>query len=202
MRQLIAVALAGAVLLTTACNKSNPENGAANVIESKAAAQLDTYTVRPGPIPNAKLAALAGTFQLLKVSGPDAIPSDGHGGACLVVPANAPTCSKNSDCPSSNGIAGYCDTEKTHTCWATPSGDPGGVKSCNRPILMYPNVLNPVPVQPVDAASIGIKVGDKVRVVACLNKGAPPYPGGVAPCKKIDSPDRIEVMGETATVKP
>jgi hypothetical protein len=200
MRQLIVGVLVGTILITIGCNKKNADNMAA----PEAAAKLDTYTVRAGSIPNAKLAALAGTFQLLKISGPDAIPSDGHGGACLVVAATAPACTKNSDCPSnsSGGISGYCDTEKTHTCWATPPGDPGGVKSCNRPILMSPNALNPAPVQPADGASIGIKVGDNVRVVACLNKGAPPYGPDGPPCKLVDSPDRIERMGEPTAVKP
>jgi hypothetical protein len=49
---------------------------------------------------------------------------------------------------------------------------------------------------------LDIKPGAKVRVVACLNQiGFKPPPNGTG-CPSIDGPDRIEVFGPVATVKP
>jgi hypothetical protein len=100
---------------------------------------------------------------------------------------------------------GYCE-QSSNVCWSKPIAPAGGPPVeppfCNRPIQMAPNTLNPVPNTPVDAGLYGVKPGAKVRVVACLNKGTPPYPPPGAPCGQVDSADRIEVMGPVATVKP
>ena len=212
MRHIVIAALCGATILANGCSseKKAADNGPAANIEASANAATDYYKVRAGPVPNAKLNALSATFQLLKVSEAEGIPSDGHGGACLIFAAAdlgyskmaATQCHTNLECNTHEGeSAAYCDTQ-TNSCWARPGSDPSGAKTCNRPIQMSPNVLNPVPVQPVDAGALGIKAGANVRVVACLNKGAGPYPGGDPPCKKIDSADRMEVMGVPAKIHP
>jgi hypothetical protein len=210
MRHIVIAALCGAAILITGCNKNAPaNNGPAANIEASANAATDYYKVLPGPVPDAKLSALSGTFQLLKVSAADGIPSDDkRGGACLVfAAADLPgsglagkTCSTNLECQSAGVSAGYCGPE--HKCWARPLSDPQGDKTCNRPITMSPNVRNPVPIQPVDAGALGVKAGAQVRVVACLNKtGWVPGPKGTG-CPSIDGADRMEVMGEPAKVHP
>ena len=191
-----------ATLLLAGCGgNSTSDNASGN-----GAAPDDRYTVRAGPVASAKIDALSGSFQLLKSGAPDAIPSSGMGGACLVFAAAdlgyakmaAMQCQSNQQCYTGEGeSAAYCDLDKK--CWARPGTDPLGAKTCNRPVAMSPAVLNPVPRQPVDAGALAVKAGTKVRVVACLNKGFPPFASG-PPCGKKDSPDRIEVLGPLATV--
>lgn len=207
MRRHAIAILAGTILLSAACDKA-PEKEDAEAAEA-GRAPGDYFTVRAGPVANAKLGALSGNFQLLKVAAANGIPSSGLGGACIVfAPADlglaelaAKSCSSNQDCQGSSASAAYCDI-KTRSCWARPASDPTGAKTCNRPVAMTPTTLNPVPATPVDAGSLGVRAGAKARVVACLNKGGPPWPTPRPPCGQIDSPDRIEVMGPVATVQP
>ena len=204
MRQFIVGALAGAILLTTGCNKSNQDNSAGSAVE-RAAAAADYYTVRAGPVPNAQITALAGTFQLLKASAANGIPSDRLGGGCLIFAAAdlgytkmaAMQCHQNADCYTGEGeSAGYCDGQ-THSCWAKPGNVPDEAL-CNKHIILNVNELTPAPKSPFDASKV-VKAGAKVRVDACLNKaGADP---GATGCGSKDGADRIEVMGPVATVK-
>lgn len=169
------------------------------------------FTVRAGPVPNARISALSGTFQMLKAGPGKGIPSSGVGGACLVFSAAdlpdlsdiaAKKCSANHECQSEHASAGYCDG-KAHSCWMRPKSDVSGSATCNRPIAMTAAVLNRVPAaHPANVGLLGVKPGARVRVVACLNKGAPPFPNKKAPCALIDSADRVEVMGPVATVHP
>lgn len=100
---------------------------------------------------------------------------------------------------------GYCDTQNKQ-CWAKPITDNGGNAVCNRPLVMTPGTVNLVPnnpppppppaVGPINVSK-WVKVGDKVRVVACIQKpNAKPglSPGGTG-CASSDGPDRIELMG-------
>jgi hypothetical protein len=224
MRQFTIGILCGAAFFAlTSCNKS-PQGQAsepANAGGEASPAATDYFTVRAGPVANAKVTALSGTFQMLKVSAAQGIPSNGVGGACIVFAAAdlgypvmaSRSCTTNLSCQTGeNGNDGkpasafYCH-QATHTCWARPGSDPFGNATCNRPITMTPAVLNPVPPDPpgagpVDATKLGIKPGAKTRVVACLNKGQPPYPPPGPGCRQIDSNDRIEDFGPIATVKP
>lgn len=174
--------------------------------QSAAAEATDYFTVRPGTVSNARITALAGEFQMLKVAAANGIPSSGMGGACLVVAAvdmglQNRSCTTNQQCQDPGAAAAYCET-KTNSCWVRPKADPRGDKTCNRPVTMTPTTLNPVPKQPVDATPLGVKPGAKVRVVACLNTGGPPFPNNRPPCSLVDSADRIEEFGPVATVKP
>ena len=218
MRQFTIGMLCGtAALLATSCNKptANQAAGAVNAGGEAAAAAQDYYTVRAGPVPDAKISALSGNFQMLKVSAAQGIPSNQRGGACLIFPAAdlgftkmaAKTCTKNSDCSvkGENELGVYCDGD-TNSCWAKPTINNGNNELCNRPITMTASTLNPVPADPpvgkgpIDVRQFKIQAGAKVRVVACLNKlGANPVTTG---CASPNGPDRIEVMGPVATVKP
>lgn len=165
------------------------------------------YTVRAGPVPNAQVAALSGTFQLLETGSPSGIPSTRVGGACLVFPAAdlgftqmaAKQCSKNSDCATTGeNPVGYCDVAE-HKCWSRPNQPTARPALCNVGGTLNPSDLNAVPKQPVDVAQFNIAPGAKVRVVACINKtGASPTGTG---CGSPDGPDRIEVMGPVATIR-
>jgi hypothetical protein len=236
MRQFtIGILCSATFLAATACDKS-PESQAPEAINAggEVAAAADEYfTVRAGPVANAKISALAGTFQMLRVAAANGIPSNGRGGACLVFPAPdlgftemaKAVCHSNADCsraPPAGATGadkgsyapdpsnpthrehrfGYCDVG-SNVCWSRPIGPIADAALCNRPITMSPTVVNPVPADPpgpANAASLGITPGAKVRVVACINKlGANP---GVTGCGSIPGPDRIEVMGPVATVKP
>jgi hypothetical protein len=222
MRQLIIGFVSIAALATGGCSSKTSETSGANAGTEQAAtnaAAEDHYTVRAGPVANAKISALAGTFQMLKVAAPNGIPSNGRGGACLVFAAAdlglsemaGTSCTKNSDCESTqNGNDGkpasayYCDGQ-TKSCWARPGSDLSGAETCNRPITMTAAALNPVPsttAGPADAGTLGVKPGAKVRVLACVQAtGAIPGLTGTG-CGSIDGTDRIEVMGPVATIKP
>ena len=204
MRSPFIHSLTFAALLLAGCGGNPPADNATG----NEAAPEDRFTVRAGPVANAQIGALSGTFQMLKSGAPDAIPSSGMGGACLVFdPAAlgytrmaAMQCTTNKDCSDTGeGSAGYCDPDRK--CWARPKGDLDGGKTCNRPLQMTAATLNPVPKQPVDAASLDVKAGTKVRVVACLNKGGPPFPPPRPPCGLPVSDDRIELFGPVATVR-
>ena len=235
MRRFLIGIACSVAFLTSGCGgppdeQSSPDVNAGG--ERAAAAAQDFFTVRPGPVDNAKLSALAGTFQMLKVSAANGIPSDGRGGACLVFLASElgftkmaeKVCQSNGDCsvapppgatgqekgsyaPNPNNPShrenryGYCD-QTSNKCWSRPIGLPADAALCNRPMQMSPAVLNPVPVRPADASVHGIKAGMKVRVVACLNKGSPPYPPPGPGCAQIDSNDRIEEFGPERTILP
>ena len=117
--------------------------------------------------------------------------------ASSYVPASDPTHRENS--------YGYCDTQNKQ-CWSKPIGGPGSAGEppvCNRPIKMTAGTVNALPkkppapgpgAMPVDVSK-WVKPGARVRVVACLNKGGPTFPGK-PPCGEIVSADRIEVMGK------
>jgi hypothetical protein len=102
---------------------------------------------------------------------------------------------------------GYCDKQNKQ-CWAKPITNNGGNAVCNRPIIMTPGTVNQVPKNPpapgtgpIDVSQ-WVNIGDKVRIVACLQKtGAV---SGISPvgtgCASSDGPDRIEVMGKPATL--
>jgi hypothetical protein len=229
MRQFTVGLLAGSILLSTACSK-NPGENASSTEGARSAAAQDYFTVRAGPVANAKINALAGTFQMLKVGQGNGIPSDGKGGACLAFRAAdlgftemaKAVCHSNSDCsheapPGTTGDEafsyapdpgnpahrenryGYCD-QSSNQCWSKPIVNGGNEKVCNRPITMTPTTLNPVPKDPIDVTQLNVSSKGQVRVVACINKGTAPYPGGRPPCSKVVSPDRIEVMGPSANV--
>jgi len=199
------ISLSLATLALAACGGNPP--GADENASGNAVAAADYYTVRAGPVADARIDALSGTFQMLKVSAANGIPSNGRGGACLVFAAGDlpgldqianKRCETNAQCQDANASAAYCDAQ-THSCWVRPKKDPSGSQTCNRPITMTPTTLNPVPANPVDASPLDVKPGAKVRVVACLNKlGASPQLTG---CGSIDGADRIEVFGPVATVK-
>jgi len=87
---------------------------------------------------------------------------------------------------------GYCDTQNKQ-CWSKPITDNGNNAVCNRPVTMTSGTLNSVPKQPIDVSK-WVKQGARARVVACLNKGGPTFPGKKPPCGEIVSADRIEVM--------
>lgn len=201
MRPLLLPSLGFATLLLAGCSGDpNGDNASGN-----AAAPEDRFTVRAGPVANAQLDALSGTFQVLKSGSPDAIPSALIGGACLAFPAAdlgftqmaAKQCSKNSDCstPGENEF-GYCDTQ-AGTCWARPAGPAARAAFCDTGKVRTLNDINSVPVQPVDASQFRIRSGSKVRVVACLNKTGATRTG----CASNDGPDRIEVLGPVATIR-
>lgn len=219
MRQLTIGLLCGAIFLAAGCNK--PQSNAPaelNASGEEASAAGDYYTVRAGPVANAKITALAGTFQMLKVSAAKGIPSDLRGGGCLVFKAsdlpNLPimagtSCNTNTDCQTADTeySAAYCHAE-THTCWAKPKKNNAADRLCNKAKIFPVNTLNPIPADP-PAPGTGpihvsewVKPGAKVRVVACVGKPWNPPPPPLPPCAQIDTPDRIEVMGPEATVKP
>lgn len=190
--------------LLAGCSGNGPDDNT----NGNAGGPADRFTVRAGPVSNAQLASLEATFQMLKSGAPDAIPSSGTGGACLVFPAAdlgyprmaAKTCTTNQQCYTGEGErAAYCASD--NTCWARPRLDIYGQFTCNRPITMTPATLNPVPKRPLDAGVLDVKAGARVRVVACLNKGSPPWPDNKAPCAYPDHADRIDVMGPVATVR-
>jgi hypothetical protein len=164
------------------------------------------YTIRAGPVPDARIGALSGTYQLLATADPSGIPSNRSGGACLVFPAAdldfplmaAVQCSNNQSCTTTENPNGYCDVP-ARTCWSRPNRPDARGKLCNTGLILNPNDLNPVPAVAVDAASLGLRPGARVRVIACLNKlGADPVGTG---CRSKDGPDRIEVMGPVATLR-
>lgn len=192
------------ILFGCSGNEASPDENASG---STQAAREATYTIRAGPVPNAGAAALSGTFQLLEVGGPDAIPSNRLGGACLVFPAAdlgftqmaAKQCTKNSDCsfPAENAV-GYCDTQESK-CWSRPNRPNARTALCNLGFAISPNELNSVPKQPVDVGQFNIRAGAKVRVIACLNRAdADLQKDG---CGSTDGPKRIEVMGPVATIR-
>lgn len=111
---------------------------------------------------------------------------------------------------------GYCDTQNNQ-CWSKPLALPAGPSApppteppvCNRPIKMTAGTVNAVPKKPPPTPGPGatpvdvsewVKIGAKTRVVACLNGGSPPWPGGKPPCAELVSANRIEVMGNSATL--
>ena len=203
MRATVTLCASLAILLAACSGNREGDNAGGS-----GGAPEDRFTVRAGPVSNAQLASLEGTFQMLRSGAPDAIPSSGTGGACLVFAAAdlgyprmaAKQCTTNQQCYTGEGErAAYCASD--NTCWARPRLDVYGQFTCNRPITMTPAALNPVPRQPVDAGVLEVKAGAKVRVVACLNKGAPPWPNNKAPCAHRDHAGRIEVLGPVATVR-
>ena len=167
------------------------------------------FTVRAGPVANAKISALSGDFQVLKVGPGNGIPSPQLGGACLIFDPGdlgltelaSRRCDANSQCQGGGASAGYCDGQ-THSCWARPIGDPLGAGLCNKGKVFEAHVVNSAPVGPIDVAQYGVRPGAKARVVACLNKtGFVPGLNGTG-CPSIDGPDRVEVLGPIAIVKP
>lgn len=218
MRHFAIGILCTAAFFAAGCNKS-PEGQAPEAVnaggnEGAAAAAVEYFTIRAGPIAPAKISALSGNFQMLKVGAGAGIPSPKVGGACIVFSAAdlgitkiaGATCNINSDCEDSGVAAYYCHAP-THSCWVRPSTDPKGDDTCNRPIPMTAAVLNPVPKTPITAATatkLGIKAGTRARVVACLNQTGfvrPPNPHPTG-CPSIDGPDRIEDFGPVATIHP
>ncbi|HET9355171.1 MAG TPA: hypothetical protein VFO42_03290 [Sphingomicrobium sp.] len=195
---------AGAAMFLAGCSGNGPDENASG----NAGGPEDRFVVRAGPVANAQLGALSGTFQMLKSGAPDAIPSGGTGGACLVFAAAdlgftqmaANQCTTNLQCSTNENPVGYCDTG-TGTCWSRPNRPNARAALCNAGITLTPNALTPVPVQPSDAGQFGVAPGAKVRVVACLNKGSPPWPNNRAPCAYPDHSDRIEVLGPVTTVR-
>ena len=191
-------------LLAASCSGNGPDENASG---EAAPAAATLYTIRAGPVPNARLGALAGTFQLLETGNPDGIPSDRLGGACLAFAAAdlgftqmaAKQCSKNSDCstPGENAF-GYCDVQ-TNSCWAKPATPAANPALCQKGQVWAATATHAVPAQPVNAAQFGIKPGAKVRVVACLNKSG--ITVSATGCASKDGPDRIEVLGPIATVR-
>lgn len=193
------------VLVVAGCSGNAPTDG--NTTGSADSGRELRYTVRAGPVPNAQASALSGTFQLLQTGDPSGIPSNRTGGACLAFPAAdlgftqmaAKQCSKNSDCSvTTENPVGYCDVG-AKTCWSRPNRPGARAALCNTGITLNANDLNSVPAQPVNVAPLGIAIGAKVRVIACLNKaGAVPSATG---CASKDGPDRIEVLGPIATIR-
>ena len=221
MRQFCLGILCSAAFLATACNKSSDNQAPADLNaggEQGAAAADEYFTVRAGPVANAKISALAGNFQMLKVAAAIGIPSKGSGGACLTFAAAdlgfakmaTTKCTTNTDCYTrENGndgmpaSAAYCDAP-TRSCWAKPKSQGAANALCNKGKIFPASKLNPVPDPPDGSGQIDVskwvKPGAKVRVVACVQK---PYTGPPPPpCGQVESADRIEVLGPVATVKP
>lgn len=171
---------AGAAMFLAGCsgNRGDEADGNAN---GSAAGSEEYYTIRAGTVTAAVASALSGNFQLQRTGAPRGVASNGNGGACLVFasadvqPQMPAQCRTNAECkvPGQN-VSGYCDAgtggEETGTCWARPPGDLPGLKTCNRGVMTTQGALNPVPAQPVDVATLGVRPGAKVRVLACLNK--------------------------------
>lgn len=203
MRSSFIHSLTFAALLLAGCGGNPPADNATG----NEAAPEDRFTVRAGPVANAQIGALSGTFQLLKSGAPDAIPSTRLGGACLAFRATdlgftqmaAKRCTKNSECstPGENEY-GYCDTQ-TSQCWAKPTGPAANPALCQKGQVWSAVDTHAVPAQPVNASQFGIKPGAQVRVVACLNKSGINVAG--TGCASKDGPDRIEVLGPIATVR-
>ena len=202
MRQSSSSLIVAVLLSAAAC--SGPRSDQAN---ENASGQAEEYfTVRAGPIANAQVAAVDGTFQMLKVGAGNGIPSTGRGGACIVFdPADlgfaemaGKQCTTNKSCDTNetSGFA-YCDT-RTAKCWVKLEGAPGEAL-CNRPITMTATTINHVPKQPTPATDSKVKPGTKARVVACLNKTGANIP--VDGCGSVDGTERIEVMGPVATLR-
>jgi hypothetical protein len=207
MRHFLVGIACSVACLTATCGgppqkHSEPDLNAGS--EEAVAGAEEYYTVRAGPVPNASVGSLSGTFQLHKASAQTGIASERKGGACLAFDAAglgldkmaAKTCNLNKDCQTDESYGWqYCD-DKTHTCWAKPAG-PVNAKLCSKGLLDV-NAVNPVPPAPLNLAEFGItlKPGAKVRVIACLNKA------GTSGCAELDSADRIQVMGPEAPVKP
>ena len=191
-------------LMLAGCGGNPPDDKPAGNAADATAAR---YTIRAGPVPNARLGALAGTFQILETGGPDSIPSSRLGGACLAFRAAdlgftqmaAKRCTKNSQCttPGENEY-GYCDVQ-TSQCWAKPTGPAANPALCQKGQVWSAVDLHPVPAQAVNAAQFSIKPGAQVRVVACLNKSG--INVSATGCASKDGPDRIEVLGPIATVR-
>ena len=191
-------------IVVAGCSGNAPDENASG---KAATAAATLYTIRAGPVPNAQLGALAGSFQLLETGNPAGIPSDRLGGACLAFAAAdlgytqmaAKQCTKNSDCstPGENEF-GYCDAQ-TNSCWAKPKGPTANAALCRKGQVWTATDTHPVPIQPANAAQFGIKAGAKVRVVACLNKSG--IDGAQTGCASKDGPDRIQVLGPVATVR-
>lgn len=215
MRRLAIGILCGTAFLASSCSQpsDNQTPEAANA-GGEVAAAAEYFTVRAGPVSNAKISALSGNFQILKVAAPNGIPSDRRGGACFVFGAAdlgyakmaTKSCTKNADCYTGEGeSAAYCHTE-TRTCWAKPSANDAANKLCNKGKIFPTNDLNPIPADapagsgPIDVSE-WVKPGAKVRVVACVGKPWSPPPPPLPPCGRVDTPDRIEVMGPVATIK-
>ena len=201
MRQLSSSLIAAALVSAAGCG-GPPDQANQNA----GGPAEDHFTVRAGPIADARVVAIDGTFQMLKVGPGNGIPSGGRGGACIVfdpVDLGFPemagkqcTTNKSCDTEETKGFA-YCDTQ-TAKCWVKLEGAPGEAL-CNRPITMAATTINHVPKQPTPANDPKVKPGTKARVVACLNKtGANISVNG---CGSIDGAERVEVMGPVATLR-
>jgi hypothetical protein len=204
MRQILVGIFASAALLTTAgCSKNEPNNAAENVTANLSAAAQDYFKILALPVKSTSAKALQGEFMIVPASATDGIPSVRVAGGCLIFnPADiglselaGRSCNTNAQCQGGGASAGYCDGQ-THSCWARPAWDPAGAQLCNKGKVFAANVHNLAPAMPLDV-SANIKPGTRVRVDACLNKTFTSSP----PCKEIDSPDRIEVMGPVAKVQ-
>lgn len=202
MRRIASSLIVAALMTAAGCG--GPPSDQAN--ENAGGPTEEYYTVRAGPIADARIDAVDGTFQMLKVGAGNGIPSAGRGGACIAFdPADlgftemaAKQCTTNASCDTeeTKGFA-YCDTQ-TAKCWVKLEGAPGEAL-CNRPITMTATTINHVPKQPTPASDPKVKPGTKARVVACLNKsGADPRVSG---CGSVDGTDRIEVLGPVATLR-
>ena len=224
MRQFtIGMLCTAAFFAAAACNKSQENKGseAVNAGGQAAAAADEYYTVSALPVSDSKITALQGKFKLLKVGAGAGIPSDRRGGGCLVFAAAdlgfpkmaARSCTTNRSCETgeigTDGMAAsatYCDG-KTHSCWAKPGSNDAANALCNKAIIMVPDELNVAPADPpagkgpIDASK-WVKPGAKVRMVACVGKPWNPPPPPLPPCARVDTADRIEVMGPVATVHP
>ena len=218
MRQFMIGILCTAAHFSASCSKS-PEGEAPEAVNAGGAEQANAaaeeyYTVRAGPVANAKINALSGDFQVLKVSAAQGIVSDRRGGACLIFRPEdlgfskmaAKSCTSNKDCYTGEGeSAGYCDLG-AHQWWAKPSTFDAANALCNKGKIFDAGTVNSVPADPPGPGPIDVskwvKPGAKVRVVACIGKPWNPPPPPAPPCGQVDTADRVEVMGPAATVKP
>ena len=201
MRQICSSLIVAALLSAAGCG-APPDQ--AN--ENAGGPTEEFFTVRAGPIANARVDAIDGTFQMLKVGAGNGIPSLGRGGACIAFdPADlgftemaGKQCTNNAGCDTNEttGFA-YCDTQ-TAKCWVKLEGAKGEAL-CNKGIIMTAATINHVPKQPAPANDSKVKPGTKARVVACLNKtGANVLVNG---CGSVDGTERVEVMGPVATLR-
>lgn len=194
-------------------------------LKTISAGEIDITPLSAGPLAGGRRAEIKGSFTISTVppgqQNPDAIPSLGIGGACLVADLSRFTqlalpqsCSSGTDCSNNlpAGWSAYCDKEQAGgpaagKCWIRP-GTPAEL--CNRsldynPPKKWPDGTHQAPKNPYQLpapATIPLNPQDQApvqwRVVACLSKATPA--GDTGGCGGSDPNLRKLIFGKAKLV--